>query len=104
MKMILNNKTNEEIDVTSYSRSLDVGDANVRFRLNLVFNGNYSAEGFEYLANYANVDITEITVEDDEGNEMLHTVARARLETLSENCDNNGRYGYATIAIYEINT
>lgn len=102
MKMILNGKSDELIDVTSFSRTLDVPDPAVRFRLNIVFYGDYSADGFEYLANYANKDITSIYIKNEEETVMLDSSGIvANLESLNESCDNTGRNGYATIVIKE---
>ncbi len=102
MKMILNGKADELIDVTSFSRTLDVPDPAVRFRLNIVFYGDYSADGFEYLANYANKDITSIYIKNEEETVMLDSSGIiANLESLNESCDGVGRNGYATIVIKE---
>lgn len=102
LKMIINGQAAELIDITSYSRNLDIPDPDVRFRLNLNFSGDYSADGVEYLANYADTLITKIKIQDDSQNVLLYSNnVKAKLESLSETCDANGRYGYATIVIYE---
>lgn len=102
MIMLLDGKTGEPISVTSYSRTLDIPDPDVRFQLNITFSGEYSSDGIEYLANYAGVVINKIKIIDDQGNVLLYNAnANARLQNLVENCDAQGRYGYATIAIYE---
>ena len=107
MKMILNNKANELIDVSSYSRSLNIPDTDVRFNLDLNFSGDYSANGVEYLANYANTDITSIKIYDDSdenGTDLLVTgTIRAKLTSLNEVCGPDGRYGSASMVIYENN-
>ena len=102
MKMILNGKNNEVIDISSYSRTLAVEDPMVRFRINLVFYGNYSAEGFEYLANYANDTITSIYIEGEDEEVILNSDGIVgKLDSLNENCDGAGRNGYATITVLE---
>lgn len=102
LKMILNGQAAEQIDITSYSRTLDVPDPDIRFRLSLNFNGDYSADGVEYLANYADTLITKIKIQDANNTVFLYSPSvKAKLESLNETCDENGRYGYATIVIYE---
>lgn len=104
MKMYLNSKATEPIDVNSYSRYLDVPDQDVRFRLELNFSGDYSAEGVEYLANYANTLITDIVIEDENGVAILTSSGiKAKLTALQENCSEESRYGNASISIYEAN-
>jgi len=102
MQMILNGKSNEVIDISGYTRTLDIPDPNIRFRLDLNFNGEYSAAGIEYLAEYANKDITSIVISND-GNTVLETNSKATLAALNESCTGNDRYGYASINIYEAN-
>lgn len=102
LNMILNGQAAEPIDVTSYSRNLDIPDPDIRFRLNITFTGDYSANGVEYLANYADTLITKIKIQDASNNVYLYNNdVKAKLESLSESCDENGRYGYAAIVIYE---
>lgn len=106
MKMILNNKADELIDISSYSRSLNIPDADIKFNLDLNFSGDYSANGIEYLANYANTDITSIKIYNDNDNdaELLVTgTIRAKLTSLNEVCNQDGRYGNASMVIYENN-
>lgn len=102
MKMILNNKIAEIINITNYSRTLDVLDENIRFQLDITLSGDYPAESIEYLANYANIAITEIKITDDQNTIWLHNNnINAKLQSLTETCDGQNRYGYATIIIYE---
>lgn len=102
LKMILNGKTNEPIDLNGYSRNLAVENVDVRFNLSINFSGNFSAEGVEYLANYANADITSMEIEDASHNVLLSIDnANIKLTALNENCDENNHYGYANFVIYE---
>ena len=103
MKMILNNKANELIDISSYSRSLNIPDADIRFNLDLNFSGDYSANGVEYLANYANTDITSIKIYNDDTDLLVTGTIRAKLTSLNEVCGPDGRYGSASMVIYENN-
>ena len=102
MTMILNGNTNEPIDISTYSRNLDVPNVDVRFNLNISFNGDYSAAGIEYLADYANSDITSISIKNGDDDMLTAVNITAKLTSLNETCNENGeRYGYASIVIYE---
>lgn len=104
MTMTLNGKSSEPIDITSFSRNLNVPDPNIRFDLNLNFSGDYSPNGIEYLANYADNLITHIRIVDASNNNVLLSPnIKAKIQSLNESCDENGKYGYATITIYEAN-
>ena len=104
MTMILNGKTNEPIDISSYSRTLDVPNPDVRFSLDISFNGNYSAAGVEYLADYADINITSIKIKNGNDDMLDSSNITAKLNSLNETCNENGeRYGYASIIIYEAN-
>ena len=105
MTLILNGKTSEPIDITSFSRVLDVADTNVRFNLDFHFEGNYSAAGVEYLADYADNAITSIHITNENGDVLLDNgTIQGKLRSLSESCDGTGRRGYGAIAIYENGT
>ena len=98
LKMYLNGNTEECIEITSYARSLALGDPAVKFTLNISMVGNYSPLSMEYLSNYDNVTITSIDITDEADNGMLEsTNLTAQLRSLNENCDANGRYAYAEI-------
>ena len=104
MTMILNGKTNEPINISSYSRTLDVPNPDVRFSLDLSFHGDYSANGVEYLANYADNDIISINIKNGEDDMLNTNDVIAKLVSLNETCNENcERYGYASIIIYEAN-
>ena len=103
MIMYLNNDKTKSVGLTSYSRDLDIPNPDIRFNLSLSFSGNYPAEGIEYLADFANNDITDIEIDDDEGNVLLaSTGAIGKLTSLNETCDETGKSGYALICIYEV--
>lgn len=101
--MTLNNKATEPIDISSYSRILDVANPDIRFELDFNFEGNYSADGIEYLADYANDTITDIEIVNQEDNTVLLNAEniRGKLRSLYENCNKDGRTGYGVIALYE---
>lgn len=105
LKMYLNGNMNQAIDLTSYSRNLNVPDTNVRFDLSINFSGDYSADGIEYFANYADTLITDIEIINEADNTVClnSTNIKAKIQSLNESCDDNGRYGYATLSIYEAN-
>lgn len=102
MQMILNGKSNEAIEISGYTRTFDIPDPNIRFHLDLNFNDEYSTADIEYLAEYANKDITSIVISNN-GNTVLETNSKATLAALNESCTGNDRYGYASINIYEVN-
>lgn len=102
MIMYLNNDKTKSVEVSSYSRDLNIPDPDIRFSLNLSFTGEYPAEGIEYLADFADNDITEIEIVNDTGSVMLtHSGSIARLVMLNETCNEGGKNGYAAINIYE---
>lgn len=102
MKMYLNNKSNEPITIANYNRNLDIPSEDIRFKLDVMFEGNYPAAGIEYLANYANENITSILIESESGNIALeYDTILAKLTNLYENGNDEGKNGYASIDIYE---
>ena len=103
MTLILNGKTAEPIEISTYSRNFDIPDATIRYRLNINLNGNYSSNSIEYLANYADAQVTDMKVIASDGTtELLATdTVNAKLESLTETCDNDIKYGYAAIIVYE---
>lgn len=102
LKMTLNNNSNKYMLVTSYTRNLDAGDPDIRFNLDFNFEGAYSADGIEYLADQADTLITAVKIVDNNGSVMLNTEnIKGKLRTLMESGDDNGRRGYGSIAIYE---
>ena len=105
MKMYLNGLTNEPIDVTSYTRNLDVTDPAIRFHLNFNFSDNYSAETLQYLAKYADTKITSIQiVNEEDGTIYLNDPdTNGILELANETCSDVERFGYGVITTYEAN-
>ena len=102
MNMYLNKDKNKVIELSSYSRDLDIPNPDIRFNLNLSFSGNYSAEGFEYLADFANHDITDIEIENNDGIlQLTITNCISKLVNLNETCSDDGKSGYGTITVYE---
>ena len=98
LRMYLNGNTEECIEISSYNRSLILADPAIKFSLNISMSDNYSPLSMEYLANYDGVTITSINITDEEDRSMLEsTNIVAELRGLNENCDSNGRYGYAEI-------
>jgi len=104
MKMYLNGVLTEPIDISSFTRNLDVPNTDIRFHIGLSFDGDYSADGIEYLANYADKAITSIKIisEDNSTTYLNVTQTNARLESLGETCTESGRNGYANIVTYEV--
>ena len=102
MLMYLNKDKTTGVEISSYSRDLDVPNPDVRFSLNLSFSGDYSPEGFEYLADFADNDITDIEITTNDGTTVLETTdVIAKLNNLNETCDDNGKTGFGVITIYE---
>ena len=100
LQMILNNNENEVIEITTYTRTLDVGNPAVKVGLSVSMTDGYSPASFEYLMNYAGTTITSIVIKDAGDNILVNsTNVVAKLSSLNENCDVNGRYGYASILI-----
>lgn len=99
LSMILNNDESKVIEISTYSRALDSNPA-VKMNLNLSMTDNYDPRGFEYLIDYADSEITSIVIKDSAENVLVNSVdIHAKLTSLNENCDINGRYGYASIAV-----
>lgn len=102
MIMYLNGDKTVGVEISSYSRDLDVPNQDIRFNLNLSFSGDYDPAGFEYLADFANQNITDIEIQNDNGDVMLaSTSIIAKLISLNESCDETMKSGYAMITIYE---
>ena len=102
MNMVLNNNTNEVIEIASFSRYFDLQDEKVRFRLDLGFSENYSSDSIEFLANYAKKEITSIVINNSLNENVLNLNGlNARLTSLTETCSNESRYANATITAYE---
>lgn len=102
MNMILNNNTNEVIEITSFSRYFDIQDEKVRFRLDLGFSENYSSDSIEFLANYAKKEITSIVISNSLNENVLNlNNLNAELTALTETCSNENRYANAAITVYE---
>jgi len=103
MQMYLNKDKTQSVEFSSYSRELDVPNPDIRFNLNLNFSGDYAADGIEYLADFANNNITDIEIV-NENNTVVLTSAGSigKLVSLNETCDGYGKSGYATIQIYEV--
>lgn len=101
MIMILNNETNNPIEITGYNRYLDTPNPEVLYRININFSGDYSGDSVDNLAVYAGQPITSIKVINDEENTLMDISAdRAVLDSLSENCDQFSRSASAGIVVY----
>lgn len=102
LKMYLNKDYAKYVEFTSFSRDLDIPDPDVRFNLSLTFNDNYSAEGIEYLMDFANEDITDIEIKNGNNEMLLASLGTAgKLVSLMETCDETSRNAWANIKVYE---
>lgn len=103
LKMYLNKDYTQYVEISSFSRELDIPDPDVRFNLSLSFTDGYSAEGIEYLMDFANEDITDIEIKNSNDTVLLSSIGAAgRLISLMETCDENSRNAWGTIKVYEV--
>ena len=101
LNMILNGNVEQEIEITSYSRSINLNDPAIKFNLNISMTGSYSPMSVEYLAQYGDEKIVSIQINNEVGETLvLSDNLNAQLRSLNENCDANGRYAYAEIINY----
>ena len=81
MQMYLNKDKTQSVEFSSYSRELDVPNPDIRFNLNLNFSGDYAADGIEYLADFANNNITDIEIV-NENNTVVFKIEESSTENI----------------------
>ena len=101
LKMILNNEQDDPIDVTTFSRIVDVNNPDIRFRVNISFKDNYSEQSIQNLAKYSKEDITNIKIYDNEVECLAISNVHAKFEHINESYDSTGKFGYAVIVVFE---
>ena len=100
MKLYINNAA-EPVEISSYSRVMDIPGSAIIMRLEIDMRGEYTMANFDAFAAYAGQDINAVRIESDAGRvgfnmNMLH----ARLDNISEVVNDDGQYAHGRITIY----
>lgn len=102
MKLILNNKNNENIAITNFNRNLDIDNPTILFNIYFSTDNLADITSMNYLAQYANTKITAYKILNNDDDVLLEVNdINAKLTSFNETFTNDYYNANASIQIME---
>ena len=102
MKLILNDRVNEIINIDNFSRNLDIPDPTIEFNIYFSTDNIENIQSMNYVTQYANTTITSYKILNDD-NDILLSVddIDAQLTSFNETFTNTYYNANASITVSE---